>query len=104
MMTWNSLLQENSLHILNMGVNFVNEQSARNVSNIDNTTKNLLQGAAVILSSASKDNNEKVNTDFLPLNMFNKRRSEVIGHFRYINILTSLRGFQDKTSTLGVIF
>ena len=65
-------MQENSLHILKMGVDFVNKQSARNVSNIDKTTKKLLQGAARILSYASKDNNEKVNTDSFPLNMFNK--------------------------------
>lgn len=65
-------MQENSLHILKTGVDFVNEQSARNFSNIDNTTKNLLKGASLILSSASKDNNEKVNTDFFPLNMLRR--------------------------------
>ena len=53
--------------MINMAVNFVNEQSARNVSNIDNTTKNLIQSAALILSSASEDKNEKVNTDFFSL-------------------------------------
>lgn len=53
-----------------MAVNFLNEQSARNVSNIDNTTKNLLQGAALVLSSASKDTNTKVNTDFFSLKKF----------------------------------
>ena len=66
-------LQENSLYIINKAVDFVNEQSVRNVSNIDYTTKNLIQGAALILSSASKDKNEKVNTNSVPLNMFKKK-------------------------------
>ena len=60
-----NFLQENSLYMLKMAVNFVNEQSARNVSAIDNTTKNLIQGAALILSSASEDKNEKVKYQFL---------------------------------------
>ena len=67
-MVWNSIfLQENSLDILKMAVNFLIKQSARKVSNIDSTTKNLLQGAALILSSASEDKNEKVNTKFFSL-------------------------------------
>lgn len=59
-----NFLQENSLNILKMAVNFLNEQSARKVANIDNTTKKLIQGADLILSSASEDKNEQVNTDF----------------------------------------
>lgn len=74
-----NFLQENSLDILKMAVNFVNEQSPRNVSNIDNTTKNLIQGAALILSSASQDKNEKVNTDFFSLKMFNMKVSKNCG-------------------------
>ena len=66
-------MQENALHILNMGVDFMNEQSARNVSNIDNTTKNLLQSAALILSSASTDKNEKVNAVFYLLTFLTRR-------------------------------
>ena len=66
-------MQENSLYILNKEVDFVNEQSARNISNIDTTTENLIKGAALILSSASKDKNEKVNTDFVPLNVLKKK-------------------------------
>lgn len=67
-MVWNSIfLQENSLDILKMAVNFLIKQSARKVSNIDSTTKNLIQGAALILSSASEDKNEKVNTKFFSL-------------------------------------
>lgn len=58
-----NFLQENSLDILKMAVNFLNEQSAKKVSNIDKTTKKLIQGAALILSSASEDKNEPVNTD-----------------------------------------
>jgi len=59
-----NFLQENSLNILKMAVNFLNEQSARKVANIDKTTKELIQGADLILSSASEDKNEQVNTDF----------------------------------------
>jgi len=59
-----NFLQENSLNILKMAVNFLNEQSARKVANIDKTTKELIQGADLILSSASEDKNEQVNTNF----------------------------------------
>jgi len=59
-----NFLQENSLNILKMAVNFLNEQSARKVANIDKTTKELIQGADLILSSASEDKNEQVTTDF----------------------------------------
>ena len=48
----------------------MNEQSARNFSNIDNTTNNLIQGAALILSSASQEKNENVSTDFFSLKVF----------------------------------